>query len=74
MRRIVYTICLRNGIEIESTFSLSYARALASQDLGCYFTTRVMNIPRKLPPADRLSAEKRAVSLALKKAGYTPLM
>lgn len=71
MRRIVYTIYL-NGNEFLSTFS--YARALACQGLGCYFTTKVMDIPRKLPMADRLSAEKRAISLALKKAGYTPLM
>lgn len=72
MRRIVYTICL-NGNEILSTFS--YARALASRDLGCYFTTKVMDIPRKLPPADRLSAQKHAISLALRKEfNLTPLM
>ena len=65
MRRIVYVISNKYGIEIEST--LSYVRAVKSLDEGCSFKTLIKDYPHKLTKEERSTVAKRESTFHFKK-------
>ena len=69
MRRIVYVITDKYGIEVESTFS--YTRAVARTKEGCTFETTIRDCPRKLSKEDQKSASRRNFERAFKRAFAT---